>query len=302
MRSRYGSPFVDVHRADLQLALLARAKELGVQFRLGEKVESIDFAETTVISDSGKSFHGDLVVAADGLWSRCREIFLNKKDEPIPTGDLAYRIVLNLDDIQDEDLREWVAKPTVHFWIGPGAHAVGYSLRGGKMYNIVLLCPDTLPKNLSRQSGSVDEMKQLFTQWDPILLRFLGLVKTVDKWRLMHHAEMEHWVNEASNLVFVGDACHPMLPYLAQGANSSLEDGAVLGGLLAHLKRKDQLPKLLHLYESLRKQRGEAIVRETFKQRQSFHMIDGPEQRQRDEIFRNRLGKDLGTEAFPSRW
>lgn len=63
-----------------------------------------------------------------------------------------------------------------------------------------------------------------------------------------------------------GDSCHPMLPYLAQGANSSLEDGAVLGLLLGHMTNKAQLPRILRLYESLRKSRGEAIVRETFKQ------------------------------------
>jgi salicylate hydroxylase len=63
-----------------------------------------------------------------------------------------------------------------------------------------------------------------------------------------------------------GDSCHPMLPYLAQGANSSLEDGAVLGQLLGQMTDKAQLPRILRLYESLRKSRGEAIVRETFKQ------------------------------------
>ncbi|KAM0115064.1 hypothetical protein ACP6JC_008390 [Aspergillus fumigatus] len=77
---------------------------------------------------------------------------------------------------------------------------------------------------------------------------------------------METWVNDKSNLVFLGDACHPMLPYLAQGANSSLEDGAVLGQLLGHMKNKSHLPQILRLYESLRKSRGEAIVKETFKQ------------------------------------
>lgn len=65
---------------------------------------------------------------------------------------------------------------------------------------------------------------------------------------------------------YSGDACHPMLPYLAQGANSSLEDGAVLGLLLGHMRNKSQLPQILRLYQSLRKSRGEAIVRETFKQ------------------------------------
>jgi salicylate hydroxylase len=302
IRRKYGAPFVDMHRADLQQAMYRRATELGVKFYLGEKVDSIDFSGPDVRTAAGKTYSGDLVVAADGLWSRCREVFLNAKDEPLPTGDLAYRIVLTLDELKDEELRHWVANPKVHFWIGPGAHAVGYSLRAGKMYNIVLLCPDTLPRGVPRQAGSIEEMHQLFTNWDPILNKFLSHVKGVDKWRLMHHEEMPHWVNDESNLVFTGDACHPMLPYLAQGANSSLEDAAVLGGLLGKMTSKKQLPHALRLYERLRKARGEAIVRETFKQRRDFHIEDGPEQEERDAIFKSRLGKDLGSEPFPSRW
>jgi salicylate hydroxylase len=112
---------------------------------------------------------------------------------------------------------------------------------------------------------------------------------------------MEKWVNDKSNLVFIGDACHPMLPYLAQGANSSLEDGAVLGLLLGHMTDKTQLPQILRLYESLRKSRGEAIVRETFKQRHDFHMEDGEEQKKRDELFLSQLGKKIKGH-FPSRW
>ncbi|GKZ28618.1 hypothetical protein AbraIFM66950_010300 [Aspergillus brasiliensis] len=301
IRSKYSAPFIDLHRVDLQQALYARAKELGVTFHLDERVNTIDFDTTTVTTLKGRTVSGDLIVAADGLWSRCRECYCGKKDDPIPTGDLAYRIVLTADQISDPDLKAWVEKPTVHFWIGPGAHAVGYSLRGGKMMNIVLLVPDDLPPGVSRQTGSLEEMMRLFVGWDPVLTRFLGYVDGVDKWKLMHHAEMESWINDKSNLVFIGDACHPMLPYLAQGANSSLEDGAVLGGLLGHLKQKSDLPAILRLYEKLRKSRGEAIVRETFKQRNDFHMPDGPEQEKRDQLFLSQLGKELKG-AFPSRW
>lgn len=92
---------------------------------------------------------------------------------------------------------------------------------------------------------------------------------------------MSSWVNEKSNLVFMqvsgmeplslangrrGDACHPMLPYLAQGANSAIEDGTVLGLLLGHIKTRDHISQALKMYENLRKTRGESIVRETFKQ------------------------------------
>ncbi|KAI9037625.1 putative monooxygenase [Aspergillus affinis] len=333
IRAKYNnSPFIDLHRVDLQQALFARAKDLGVTFHLDTRVERIDFATSTVYTPSpqGRTFTGDLIVAADGLWSKCRECYEGRKDDPLPTGDLAYRIVLNAEQIrpEDADLRQWVESPQCHFWVGPGAHVVAYSLRGGKMFNIVLLVPDTLPPGVSRQAGSVDEMKALFTGWDPVLTRFLNYVDNVDKWKLMHHGEMETWVNDKSNLVFMyvhtpsqahlpnhltkdeknsGDACHPMLPYLAQGANSSLEDGAVLGGLLGHLKSKSHLPQVLRLYESLRKSRGEAIVKETFKQmirhkqRNDFHMPNGEAQEKRDQIFLSQLGKKIQG-PFPSRW
>jgi salicylate hydroxylase len=266
IRARYGAPFVDMHRADLQRALVARAKDLGVQFFLGERVDDIDFESTTVRTVSGNSYSGHLIVAADGLWSKCRERFVGRKDEPLPTGDLAYRIVLNASDIEDEELRSWIRNPECHFWAGPGSHVVAYSLKGGEQINIVLLCPDNLPAGTAKQAGSLEEMQKLFIGWDPILTRFLSCVKTVDKWKLMHREEMASWVNDISNLVFMGDACHPMLPYLAQGANSSLEDGAVLGLLLGKMTDRKQLPGALRMYERLRKKRGEAIVRETFKQ------------------------------------
>jgi salicylate hydroxylase len=187
------------------------------------------------------------------------------------------------------------------------------------MYNIVLLCPDNLPKDVARESGSVDEMRELFANWDPLLTRFLNHVDTVDKWKLMHRPELESWTNEQGNFVLIGDSCHPMLPYLAQGANSSIEDGGVLGRLLGSVSSKDQLKPAIKLYEQLRKSRSEAIVRETFyqvsadarrsllsesdtlTQRDAFHMPDGPRQQERDEVFASQLGKEV-VGKFPSRW
>ena len=92
-----------------------------------------------------------------------------------------------------------------------------------------------------------------------------------------------------------------MLPYLAQGANSAVEDGTVLGLLLGYMQTRDDLPKALRMYQKLRKSRGDAIVQEAFKQRESFHMPDGPEQEARDEIFLSQLNKPLKG-PFPSRW
>lgn len=304
MRTKYGAPFWDLHRVDAQRALADRATALGVTLKLGARVTSIDFDRPAVKLENGDQHEADLIVAADGLWSKCREQFLatqGQSDSPLPTGDLAYRIVLNLDEVDDQELRHWISTPSCQFWIGPKAHVVAYSLRNCEMFNIVLLVPDDLPSNVARQPGSLGEMRALFTSWDPVLNRFLDQVKSVDKWKLMHRPELNSWVNDKSNLVFIGDSCHPMLPYLAQGANSSIEDGAVLGNVLAALETKDQLPSALHLYERLRKRRGETIVRETFAQREDFHMQNGSKQQARDELMLSKLGKAIDVK-FPSRW
>lgn len=267
MRQRYGAPFVDMYRVDLQKLLYDKAIDLGVDVKLGERVASVRHeGEAAVVLDTGKVYTGDLVVGADGLWSRCRNSLLQRSDNPLPTGDLAYRIVLARDQLKEADLHDWVTNPAVHFWIGPCAHAAAYSLRAGTIYNIVLVRRDDLPDEITRQSASVDEMRALFADWDPILTRFLDRVVSVDKWKLMHREELESWTNAKGTCVLIGDSCHPMLPYLAQGANSALEDGAVLGRLLGHVTAKSQLCSAITLYEKLRQTRSKAIIQETFQQ------------------------------------
>ncbi|KAF2870628.1 FAD binding domain-containing protein [Massariosphaeria phaeospora] len=312
MRRKYGAPFSSCYRVDLQQALVKRAKGLGVQVVLNAKVTSINsevehrdgVTSARVYLENGRTHDADLVVGADGLWSRCRSVLLRRKDAPLPTGDLAFRILLNINQIEDPKLRKLVEEPGVRFWIGPDAHVVAYSLRGGTMYNVVLLVPDDLPESVARQEGSLQEMKQLFDGWDPVLTQLLTHVPRVDKWKLLHRPTLPTWINASSNLVLVGDACHPMLPYLAQGANSSIEDGAVLGLLLApgNFTAKAQLPDTLQLFQTLRKARGEAIARETFKQRRDFHMRDGDEQQKRDEVMVGWLRRKEVEGPFPSRW
>lgn len=181
IRERYGAPFIDLHRVDLQRALAQRAKDLGATLKLGSRVKEVDFDNSSLRLEDGTEYSGDLLVGADGLWSRCREGFLKqygKSDKPLPTGDLAYRIVLDAQDLQDPELREMVSNPQCHFWVGPGAHVVAYSVRGGEQYNIVLLVPDNLPEGVAKQTGELSEMRELFTKWDPILNRYVLLSPT----------------------------------------------------------------------------------------------------------------------------
>lgn len=167
MQQEYHAPFANIHRVDLQKAMFKRAEELGVKFRFGQRIAEADINNACVTSTTGEKFEADLIIGADGLWSRCRETLLGKQDKPIPTGDIVYRIILKADEIPDQDLRDRVTNPEINFWFGPDRHVLSYSVRAGTMLNIVAMVPDDLPPELSKADASREELEALFSSWDP---------------------------------------------------------------------------------------------------------------------------------------
>lgn len=306
-----GYPFWDLHRVDLQQAMLARCAEIGVEIRLDSPAVRVDFDEARVYVAAGDStavVEGDVVMLAEGLWSRIRSQFLGQPSPAVPTGDLAYRISIRADELEGEDadeLRAFIRDPTVDLWLGPRAHCVSYSVCGGDIFNLVLLAPDDLPNGVVKQEGDKEEMHRRFAGWDPLLGRFLKQVRSVvHKWRLMWLEALPRFANEKGTFFMAGDCCHPMLPYLAQGANSSLEDGAVFGSLLGKVKRSEmarQLPRVSALYQKLRIDRSRKIQSETFKQRNDSHMEDGEAQEKRDALMLSMLGGEIKA-PFPVRF
>ncbi|KAF2008783.1 FAD/NAD(P)-binding domain-containing protein [Aaosphaeria arxii CBS 175.79] len=300
MVEKYKSPFWDMHRADLQLALYDRATDLGVKFRFGALVTNIDARIPSATLANGENIHGDLIVGADGLWSKCRESLWGKAHSPIPTGDLAYRVILQVQDIEDDALRHFFETPRVALWAGPDCHVICYPVKANKLLNLVLLVPDNLPEGVSRVPGDIGEMLQIFQDWDPRLRDLLSMVQKVDKWKLMHMEELERWSNSEATVVFLGDACHPMLPYLAQGAGSSLEDGAALGSLLSRATSREDLFKTLQIYENLRKSRSSSLQKGSMRQRQYNHLPDGSEQQHRDRLMNEQMAEPLP--GYPFYW
>ena len=220
IESRYGEPIWCLHRTHLQKALATRAEKLGVRLIFNSPVHNVDFDSTTIFCENGHIERGDLIIAADGLWSSMRSSFSGKPVLPQPTGDLAYRIVLRADQVKgDSELWDVVTRPGIRIWLGPRAHAVSYSLLGREL-NVVLLVPDNLPHNVAKAEGDLEEMVGLFEEWDPLLRRLLSHVKKVDMWRLMYLNFDEPWSSKQGTFVMAGDSCHPILPYMAQGANS----------------------------------------------------------------------------------
>ncbi|KAK8181660.1 hypothetical protein HDK77DRAFT_469433 [Phyllosticta capitalensis] len=301
-----GSEFWDFHRAELHGALVARLLELGVAIRTGCRVKDVvcfdgdlagqqaglglDQSVAEAVLESGERVRADIVVGADGINSRCREILLGRPDPPVLTGDLAYRLLLKTEKmLEDDELRDLVLDPQVNYWLGPDMHAVNYILRGGKWFNMVLLVPDDLPPNVTISPGSIPEMQAPFRDWDPRIPKLLALCESVHKWRLCIRPTLEPaWSHASAAFTLLGDAVHATLPYLASGAGMSFEDACVLGLCLGRLnksKGKRAKARALRVYEACRKARTEAVVARGNQQQFLYHVADGPQRAERDALF-----------------
>lgn len=301
--SVYGVPYLHIHRADYHRILVEEAIRQGVDIRLNSFVTAVDFERPAVqIRNQGEPFVADLIVGADGLKSVCREALLGHPDPPHLTGDLAYRIVVEASAMKAHPLlAELVERPNINYWMGPDSHVVSYLLKGGSLYNIVLICPDNLPELVNQQKADLDEMHALFRNWDPQLRALLSLCKDTSKWRLQNSREMPSWSHPSGRFTLLGDACHATLPYLAQGAAQAVEDGAVLGHVLAKISSPAHLPDALAIYEALRKPRTTRVVTSSSHLgRDIFHLHDGPRQRERDrQLLRF---QDEPFEGYQNRW
>ncbi|EME83036.1 uncharacterized protein MYCFIDRAFT_35872 [Pseudocercospora fijiensis CIRAD86] len=280
-----------MHRADYQRVLVEETRRLGTKIELGCEVVDVkcDYPPEVVLSD-GRRMGADVVVGADGLRSQVRSAVLGYVKEPEESGDLAYRITIpreNLVNDPDHFIRDIVGKGVTAIWWGPNRHAVLYSIRNHEMANLVLICPDDLPYEVSRHDGDVEQMHKLFEGWDPRLKALLNKVDHALKWKIWGMEELDTWVNGSTALL--GDACHPMVPYAAMGAAMAVEDGAVLGRLIVSFAQsghdRNSLPELMQLYQDVRKQRTAAVVGTANENRTLYHMEDGPQQEERDRAF-----------------
>ncbi|RFU28214.1 hypothetical protein B7463_g8098, partial [Scytalidium lignicola] len=290
IEKRHGAPQYVVHRSDLQKALMDQASSVS-EIRINSLVVGIDFDKPSVTLHDGTVVDPDVVIGADGMKSTCRKLIYDKLgliDKARPTGDAAFRVLIPLERILDPELRKFVMEPVATRWMGPNCHVQAYPIRHGNLYNMVLCHPDT---GISEESWSARASKQEildhFGSWDSVRLRkLLDLIpdENIMKWRLCEHENLPTWVYGKVGLL--GDACHPMLPYVAQGAAQAIEDVGVLGLALNQVTGSEDLPLLLKAYEIARKSRTENIIKAGSTTRTVLHLIDGPEQVERDNKFK----------------
>ncbi|KAL2822285.1 hypothetical protein BDW59DRAFT_173932 [Aspergillus cavernicola] len=288
----YGQQVV-IHRADLHNALIEKALALAnVDLRVDSHVTNVDFDSTSVTLADGNVVQADIVVAADGIKSTIRDHLLGEdSSKPMATGDAAYRIMLPRGVMEsDPKLKKLLEVPEATRWLGPERHLIAYPVRNHELFNVVLLHPDRHGVEESwTTKGSKQGMVDDYAGWDPLVMKLIDLVPDdeVLEWKLCLHPPLKRWIK--NSVAMIGDACHPMLPYVAQGAAQAVEDAAALGVLLSEITSKEEIPLALQAYEKSRKERAETVQQSGSMNRITLHLPDGPEQEARDKQFQASL-------------
>jgi salicylate hydroxylase len=252
-----------VHRADLIDLLALGAREVGVKIRLLQRVTQIDPGPHPVIHiANGTTLAADLVIGADGLHSVMRPA-LNQTDAPFFTGQVAWRAVVPNTDARGPEA--WVH-------MGPGRHVVSYPLRGGTALNIVAVQErqDWAAEGWT-QTDDPAHLQAAFADFGPPVRAMLARVTEARLWGLFRHPVARIW--QRDHLALLGDAAHPTLPFLAQGASMALEDAWVLADELA---RSDAIPAALAAYQARRAPRVTRVIAAANGNAWKYHLRPAP--------------------------
>lgn len=282
---RYGAPYCCVHRADVHGVLLAavRAKAdvmLNHPARLLQ-IERSDDA-VTIATDGPRAWEGDALVGADGLWSVVRAELDDPGPAPRPTGHTAWRGLLSQDALPPAQ-----RSTQVRVWLGDRLHALIYPVRRGELLNVVVLA-EAAPAGDARdwdQTTSLDALQRATGRCCTALQGYLSAVPTWRAWTLHDRAPLAGPAQMAhERIALVGDAAHPMLPYLAQGAGMAIEDAVALAASLQGASAAE-VPSSFQRYAQARWQRNAQVQARARRNGEIFHAA-GPLRVARDTAMR----------------
>ncbi|EEG08655.1 3-hydroxybenzoate 6-monooxygenase [Pseudogulbenkiania ferrooxidans] len=278
-RKRFGNPYAVIHRVDVHLSLLEGAKETGrVEFLTGTHVERVeqDADSVTVYDQHGNAYRGIALIGADGVKSVVRKQFVN--DPPRVSGHVVYRAVIDKKDFPEN--LQWNA---ASIWVGPNCHLVHYPLRGGEQYNVVVTFHSRDKEEWGVTEGSPEEVQSYFQGICPKARQLIELPKSWKRWATADREPIDTW--SFGRVTLLGDAAHPTLQYLAQGACMALEDAVTLGEAL-RVNGNDFI-KAFELYQRSRVARTARIVLSAREMGRIFH-AKGVERLVRNELWKGR--------------
>ncbi|MBW4721483.1 FAD-dependent monooxygenase [Saccharothrix obliqua] len=273
----YGAPYLTLHRADLHRGLLEAVPEGTVH--LGARCVSVtEHADAVELRFAdGTTRTADVVVGADGIHSAVREVLV--ADEPRFSGQVIYRGL-----IPSGRLPFLVAEPKVVLWLGPGQHAVCYPVSRGASISVGFTVPAASGEVESWSAkGDPADVVAAYAEWNEEVRAIAGAADEVGQWALHDRDPITRWSTD--RVTVVGDAAHPMLPFLAQGANQAVEDAVALAACLG---ATTDPAAALRRYETARRERTALIQTRSRANTRVLHLADGEEQRERDLALRAR--------------
>jgi 3-hydroxybenzoate 6-monooxygenase len=283
-RQRFGNPYAVIHRADVHGLLLQAAQATqGIKVVTSTQVQRVEQTDNgvAVFDARGVAHHGVALIGADGVKSAVRQQFVG--DTARVSGHVVYRAVVNKQDFPPD--LQWNAAA---IWVGPNCHLVHYPLRGGEQYNVVVTFHSRNDEEWSVREGSREEVLSYFEGICPRARQLIELPKDWKRWATADREPIGQWVYE--HVALLGDAAHPTLQYLAQGACMAMEDAVTLGEALR--VSGNDFGKAFALYQRSRVARTARVVLSAREMGRIFHAKDV------ERLVRNELWKGRSPERF----
>lgn len=278
-RQRFGNPYAVIHRADVHGSLLEGAQATDrIEVATSTQVEHVenDADGVTVFDAHGGEHRGIALIAADGVKSAVRQQFVG--DDVRVSGHVVYRAVVDKRDFPR--LMQWNA---ASIWVGPNCHLVHYPLRGGEQYNLVVTFHSREQEEWGVREGSREEVQSYFEGVCPFARQLLDLPKDWKRWATADREPIGQWIYGRTCLL--GDAAHPTLQYLAQGAAMALEDAVTLGEALR--VHDNDFGRAFPHYQRSRVARTARVVLSSREMGRIFHAKD-VERLVRNDLWANR--------------
>ena len=278
--SQHQVPLANVARNELvEIIGDAVAARTNVTMKFSTHVVAVEPGDSSsvVLFSDGSSQSFDVVIGADGIHSVVRPC-VGGIDKPRFSGSAAYRALVPRGAVEDLPI-------DVTNRMGPDRHVVSYFIgRNRSHLNLVCISPeDSWESESWTEQGTMEDLYSRFEGWSPDFLSLLGRVEEpVFRWALYDREPLEQWGLGTTTLL--GDACHPMLPFMAQGSCQAIEDAVVLARCLSDVSTSDAV-SALRRYEDVRQGRTAQVQTSSLMNRDLFHMVDGQEQKDRDLIF-----------------